>query len=536
MPMPNIHDEVVSSFPRGRAGQRGVVSDPPIYTVDPLPEGVVDLALANAISLLGPDDRKLLEVSLREDGDLVLDEVFATVPALPTAQELAINLAVQIAKAISNRLKTLALPLDDPAREVAAAVEIAEAGEEKNPGGIWSKIKGSLDGLAPVQRYKAWRKRRKEAAAAKVEAERLEVEKKGKEVITLITDRFNDLFAAQGLKRDAFIELYKENPELAESLLATAMTREATAQSISFSGKPNKDHVRSVYERFGPIVVDQLGNQSGQPAGWQKEYGYRFATHITDSNSAAQVLSSGKLLPQKWGIFSGAIPQLIESVKSRREWGNILDNMMNKTRSWVFASDNRLGLEDITWWDAKRSSILLDVIEKRAAKENLTPAQVYELRQEFAKGKLKTADAAVSVMVPAERLTPPTDWKAADYGLGHEVATMLQGVDLYGSEGTLKNLSEAQMINLRNFVQYKGTVGDKAADGLIAASFGGAIAAGGLTAGVLGAVAMASVLGIGFPLLFAALPRLLNWPIKGGVLLARSLKSALSGGKPEAGS
>jgi hypothetical protein len=189
------------------------------------------------------------------------------------------------------------------------------------------------------------------------------------------------------------------------------------------------------YDEFGGMLTEHFAKGLSEME--LKKAGLEFFSHYTNKGSMSKILSSGKILEQKWDVMSGPIANLTDDIMSGKLLNPLkikerLQTILTETRTWGFRGSKPLGLKDI------------NTMDKTVASLNTS----------------KSPEAVINVLVPKSKLGSPKDWKRInDIMPGTKsLGTMRGGVELFPKELSESIMTKTDRATLIKGITYQGTV------------------------------------------------------------------------------
>jgi len=189
------------------------------------------------------------------------------------------------------------------------------------------------------------------------------------------------------------------------------------------------------YDEFGGMLTENFAKGLSETE--IKKAGLEYFTHYTNKESISKILSSGKILEQKWDIATGPIANLTDDIMTGKLINPLkirerLTSILNETRTWGFRTSKPLGINDINFMDKTVSSL----------------------------NTSKAPEAVINVLVPKSRIGSPKDWKRINDILPNtqSLGTMRNGVELFPKQLSESIISQSDKQALIKGIRYQGTV------------------------------------------------------------------------------
>lgn len=267
---------------------------------------------------------------------------------------------------------------------------------------------------------------------------------------------------------DDFVALTAKDPIKAQSLVTNALLEEKVVKKgldkiLSEAKKglnptqlKNFDDFEAIqkymlknpekfYDEFGGLATSHFAK--GLSPTELKKAGFEYFSHYTNQNAMPKILSSGKILEQKWDVLSGPLSNLTQDLaKGKLKPGQFVEQLkkaVTETRTFGFRGHEPLNLSSLT-------------------RSDLTVASL---------NTAKTPEAVINVLVPTSKIDASHGWKKAVQNSGannHAIGTVRGGVELFPQSVSKSIITEAEKRQLIKGLDFQGTVPPEIVNALVA--------------------------------------------------------------------
>lgn len=206
------------------------------------------------------------------------------------------------------------------------------------------------------------------------------------------------------------------------------------------------------YDEFGGFATTHFSK--GLSTQQLKDAGFEYFSHYTNQKALPKILSSGKILEQKWDLISGTLSNLTSDMAKGllkpEQFVDKLKKIIGETRSFGFRGYEPLNLKSLT-------------------KADMTVASL---------NTSKTPEAVINVLVPSSKMNASHGWKKivqSTSQVNHNIGTIRGGVDLFPKSVSQGIMSEAERKILIKGLDYQGTVPPEIINAIAVGTGGGIV-------------------------------------------------------------